>query len=78
ALARRDRTAPGEVRRQRYGRVTPRLRCEKLRRLLDRRGEPLVEIPEYPGNAPYYRTCWQPDALTAVSVVAERGAHSTP
>ncbi|MEV5291229.1 hypothetical protein AB0K64_08370 [Streptomyces sp. NPDC053741] len=77
-LARRDRTVPGEVLRQRYGRFTPRLRFEKLRRLLDRRGVPLVEIPEYPGNAPYYRTFWQPDSLTAVSFVAERGAHSTP
>ncbi|WLQ64929.1 hypothetical protein [Streptomyces glycanivorans] len=77
-LARRDRAIPGEVLRTRYGRFTPRLRFEKLRRLLERRGVPLVEIPEYAGNAPYYRTFWQPDSLTAVSFVAERGEYSTP
>ncbi|MFJ8858600.1 hypothetical protein ACIRD8_09200 [Streptomyces sp. NPDC102451] len=37
-----------------------------------------MEIPEYPGNAPHYRTFWQPGSLTAVSFVAERGEYSTP
>nr|WSS63480.1 hypothetical protein OG284_20750 [Streptomyces sp. NBC_01177] len=77
-LARRDRTLPGEVLRARYGRFTPRLRFEKLERLLRRRGVPLVEIPEYPGNAPYYRTFWQPASRTAVSFIAVHGEYSTP
>ncbi|MFD6274400.1 hypothetical protein ACFWFI_02205 [Streptomyces sp. NPDC060209] len=77
-LARRDRTLPGEVLRARYGSFAPRLRFEKLRRLLDRRGVPLVEIPEYPANAPHYRTFWQPGSRTAVSFVAVHGEYSTP
>ncbi|MFI6119560.1 hypothetical protein ACIBCU_06870 [Streptomyces sp. NPDC051064] len=77
-LARRDRTLPGEVLRARYGRFAPRLRFEKLERLLRRRGVPLVEIPEYPGNAPYYRTFWQPGSRTAVSFIAVHGEYSTP
>ncbi|WP_129264935.1 hypothetical protein [Streptomyces sp. M3] len=77
-LAHRARTVPGEELRARYGRFAPRLRFEKLRRLLDRRGVPLVEVPEYPGNAPYYRTFWQPASLTAVSFVAVHGPYSTP
>ncbi|MEV8227349.1 hypothetical protein AB0P41_15090 [Streptomyces sp. NPDC079167] len=77
-LARRDRTLPGEVLLARYGRFAPRLRFEKLERLLRRRGVPLVEIPEYPGNAPYFRTFWQPGSRTAVSFVAVRGEYSTP
>ncbi|KPC79460.1 MULTISPECIES: hypothetical protein [Streptomyces] len=77
-LARRDRTIPGAVLRARYGRFTPRLRFEKLQRLLHRRGVPLLEVPEYPGNAPYYRTFWQPGSRTAVSFVAVHGEYSTP
>lgn len=77
-LARRDRTLPGEVLRARYGRFAPRLPFEKLRRLLDRRGVPLVEIPEPSVNGPYYRTYWQPGSLTAVTFVAVRDAYSTP
>ncbi|MFD8797399.1 hypothetical protein [Streptomyces atroolivaceus] len=77
-LARRDRTIPGEVLRSRYGRFAPRLRFEKLRRLLGRRGVPLVEIPEHPGNAPHHRTFWQPGSRTAVSYIAVHGEYSTP
>ncbi|MEU1486372.1 hypothetical protein [Streptomyces sp. NPDC005752] len=77
-LARRDRTIPGEVLRARYGRFAPRLRFEKLRGLLHRRGVPLLEVPEYAGNAPYYRTFWQPGSRTAVSFVATHGEYSTP
>ncbi|WP_329231459.1 hypothetical protein OG488_21315 [Streptomyces sp. NBC_01460] len=77
-LARRDRALPGEVLRARYGRFAPRLRFEKLQRLLDRRGVPLVEIPESPANGPSYRTFWQPGSRTAVSFVAVRGAGGTP
>ncbi|MFS0692701.1 hypothetical protein [Streptomyces nitrosporeus] len=74
----RTRALPGEALRARYGRFAPRLRFEKLRRLLDARGVPLVEIPEYPGNAPYYRTFWQPRSGVAVSFVAVHGEYSTP
>ncbi|MFC8226744.1 hypothetical protein [Streptomyces sp. NPDC057287] len=77
-LARRDRTLPGEVLRARYGSFAPRLRFEKLQRLLHRRGVPLVEIPENSANAPYYRTFWQPGSRTAVSYVAVHGEYSTP
>ncbi|MEU5212876.1 hypothetical protein [Streptomyces sp. NPDC020742] len=50
----------------------------KLRRLLERRAVPLLEIPEIPGNAPYYRTFWQPASQVAVSVVGTYGEYSTP
>lgn len=59
--------------RARYGRFTPRLRFEKLRRLLERRGVPLLEIPEVPANAPYFRTFWQPDSQVTVSVIDTYG-----
>ncbi|MFI9237174.1 hypothetical protein [Streptomyces sp. NPDC053079] len=77
-LAYRDRTLANETLRARYGRFAPRLRFDKLQRLLKRRGVPLLEIPEIPGNAPYYRTFWQPDSQVSVSVVATYGEYSTP
>ncbi len=76
-LAHRDRTLIGETLRERYGRFTPRLRFEKLRRLLERRGVPLVEVPD-PANAPYYRVFWQPDSKVAVTVIAGYGEYTTP
>ncbi|MFI6763922.1 hypothetical protein [Streptomyces sp. NPDC050355] len=66
------------VLRDRYGRFAPRLRFQKLQRLLERRGVPLREIPEYPANAPYYRKFWQPDSRVAVSVIGTYGEYSTP
>ncbi|MFH8484853.1 hypothetical protein [Streptomyces longisporoflavus] len=77
-LAHRDRAVVNEVLRARYGRFTPRLRFGKLQRLLDRRGVPLVEIPELPANAPYFRTFWQPASRVAVSVIGTYGEYSTP
>ncbi|MFE0193548.1 hypothetical protein [Streptomyces sp. NPDC058989] len=68
----------GDALRARYGRFSPRLRFQKLRRLLERRGIPLTEIPEYPSNVPYYRTFWQPDSHVAVSVIGTYGEYSTP
>ncbi|MEU5657244.1 hypothetical protein ABZ802_16700 [Streptomyces sp. NPDC047737] len=73
-----DRTAPGEVLGARYGRFAPRLPFEKLRRLLDRRGVPLVEIPEPAANAPRFRTFWQPGSLTAVHFIGARDPHRAP
>ncbi|KJY41301.1 hypothetical protein VR41_13235 [Streptomyces sp. NRRL B-1568] len=77
-LAYRGRTLADDPLRARYGRFTPRLRFEKLQRLLERRGVPLLEIPEDPANAPYYRTFWQPDSQAAVSVIGVCGEYSTP
>ncbi|MGW6024734.1 hypothetical protein [Streptomyces sp. NPDC055099] len=77
-LAHRDRTLVDGALRARYGRFTPRLRFDKLRRLLDRRGVPLLEIPELPANAPYFRTFWQPDSRVAVCVIGTYGEYSTP
>ncbi|MGW8884506.1 hypothetical protein [Streptomyces sp. NPDC055749] len=77
-LARRDRTIPDQALRARYGRFTPRLRFEKLQRLLQRRGVPLQEIPELTGNAPHYRTFWQPHSHVAVSIISMHGEYSTP
>jgi hypothetical protein len=77
-LAYRDRTLVNDALRARYGRFTPRLRFEKLRRLLVRRGVPLVEIPEIPANSPYFRTFWQPASHVAVSVIGTYGEYSTP
>ncbi|MFI5542602.1 hypothetical protein ACIA6E_02385 [Streptomyces sp. NPDC051815] len=74
-LAHQGRTAVSPVLRARYGRFAPRLRFGKLRRLLDRRGVPLVEIPEIPANAPYFRTFLQPASRVAVSVVGARGGY---
>ncbi|MFQ6198059.1 hypothetical protein [Streptomyces sp. NPDC000405] len=76
-LAYRGRTLTEEKLRARYGRFTPRLRFEKLRRLLERRGIALVEIPD-PVNAPYYRMFWQPSSQVAISVIGTYGDHSTP
>ncbi|MFK8845041.1 hypothetical protein [Streptomyces sp. Ac-502] len=76
-LAHRKNKVVDEVLRARYGRFAPRLRFEKLRRLLERRGVPLLEIPD-PANAPYYRTFWQPDSEVAVSVINCHGEYSTP
>ncbi|MFF9864134.1 hypothetical protein ACF1G0_01700 [Streptomyces sp. NPDC013953] len=67
-----------EVVRARYGRFTPRLRFDKLRRLLERRGVPLVEVPEVPANAPYYRRFRQPGSGVEVSVIGTYGEYSTP
>ncbi|MCX5315536.1 hypothetical protein [Streptomyces sp. NBC_00154] len=77
-LAYRDRALVNETVRARYGRFTPRLRFEKLQRLLERRGVPLLEIPEIPANSPYFRTFWQPDSRVAVSVIGTYGEYSTP
>lgn len=77
-LAYRDRTLVNDELRARYGRFTPRLRFEKLQRLLTRRGVPLLEVPESPGNAPYFRTFWQPGSHAAVSVIGTYGEYSTP
>ncbi|OEJ62188.1 hypothetical protein BGM19_33345 [Streptomyces agglomeratus] len=77
-LAPRGGSLVNEALRARYGRFTPRVRFEKLRRLLHRRGVPLPEIPEIPGNAPYYRTFWQPDSQVAVSVIGTYGEYRTP
>ncbi|MER5961499.1 hypothetical protein [Streptomyces sp. NPDC002057] len=77
-LAYRDRTLVDGVLRARYGRFAPRLRFDKLRRLLERRGVPLLEIPEIPANAPYFRTFWQPDSRVAVTVIGTYGEYSTP
>ncbi|MFH8612846.1 hypothetical protein ACH4D5_35775 [Streptomyces sp. NPDC018029] len=77
-LAYRDRTLVNDALRARYGRFTPRLRFEKLQRLLGRRGIPLLEVPEIPANAPYFRTFQQPDSRVTVSVIGTYGEHSTP
>ncbi|MEV6397416.1 hypothetical protein AB0M39_22035 [Streptomyces sp. NPDC051907] len=77
-LARRDRTLVNDALRARYGRFAPRLRFEKVRRLLERRGVPLLEIPEASANAPYYRSFWQPESKVAVSVIGACGEYSTP
>ncbi|ARZ66010.1 hypothetical protein SMD11_0344 [Streptomyces albireticuli] len=63
--------------RDRYGRFDRRLRHEKLRRLLERRGTPLLEIPD-PSNAPNYRTFWQPDSLVSISVLSAHEEFLTP
>ncbi|WP_371573466.1 hypothetical protein [Streptomyces sp. NBC_01314] len=77
-LAHRDRTLVNDELRARYGRFAPRLRFEKLQRLLVRRGVPLLEIPEIPAYTPYFRTFWQPDSHVAVCVIGTYGEHHTP
>ncbi|MCX5445347.1 hypothetical protein [Streptomyces nigrescens] len=77
-LARGGGKVAGERLRSRYGRFDRRLRFEKLRRLLERRGTPLVEIPEPPVQAPYYRTYWQPASRVSVSVIRAHGEYVTP
>ncbi|MBC2875990.1 MULTISPECIES: hypothetical protein [Streptomyces] len=77
-LTHRGREFLEPVLRERYGRFTPRLRFAKLRRLLERRGVPLVEIPEDPANAPYYRTFWQPESEVEISVIGMREEYRTP
>ncbi|WP_329275606.1 hypothetical protein [Streptomyces sp. NBC_01451] len=77
-LAFRDRADVHDVLRARYGRFTPRLRFEKLERLLARRGVPLLEIPEIPASGPYFRTFWQPDSRVAVTVIGTYDEHETP
>ncbi|MFH0179136.1 hypothetical protein ACIA6D_42635 [Streptomyces cacaoi] len=77
-LAYRDRTLVNDTLRARYGRFTPRLRFGKLHRLLVRRGVPLLEVPQIPVNAPYFRTFWQPESLVAVTVIGTYGEYSTP
>ncbi|MGW6706518.1 hypothetical protein ACWGDE_16715 [Streptomyces sp. NPDC054956] len=77
-LAHRNRGTVDGVLRDRYGRFAPRLRFDKLRRLLERRGVPLLEVPEYAGNAPHYRTFWQPDSQVSVSIIGMCGEYSTP
>ncbi|MFE3179600.1 hypothetical protein ACFXKR_01685 [Streptomyces violascens] len=76
-LAHRNRATVSESFRDRYGRFTPRLRFDKLRRLLERRGVALVEVPD-PANAPYYRTFWQPESKVAVIVIGTYGEYTTP
>jgi hypothetical protein len=73
-----DRTVADRTLRDRYGRFAPRLRFEKLRRLLERRGVPLVEVPELPANTPYYRSFWQPRARVGITVIGTYGEYSTP
>ncbi|MFI8292171.1 hypothetical protein ACIGBL_23830 [Streptomyces sp. NPDC085614] len=77
-LAHRRRSLVGAALRDRYGRFAPRLRYDTLRRLLDRRGVPLLEIPEAAANTPYFRTFWQPDSRVAVRVIGTYGRYSTP
>lgn len=77
-LAYRDRTLVSGALRARYGRFTPRLRFEKLQRLLMRRGVPLLEIAAIPVFAPHFRTFWQPDSHVAVSAIGTYGEHTTP
>ena len=77
-LAYRKRVDVHDVLRARYGRFTPRLRFEKLQRLLARRGVPLVEVPGIPGTGPSFRTFWQPDSRVAVTVVGTYGEDETP
>ncbi|MFG2140851.1 hypothetical protein [Streptomyces sp. NPDC048650] len=77
-LASGGRTLANERFRARYGRFAPRLRFEKVQRLVRRRGVPLLEIPESAANAPYYRTFWQPDSQVAVSVIGVCGEYATP
>ncbi|MFH8407110.1 hypothetical protein ACH4FX_20280 [Streptomyces sp. NPDC018019] len=67
-----------EVIRARYGRFARHVRFSTLRQRLEKRGAALLEIPGYAGNAPYYRTYWQPDSLVSVTVIAARGEYSTP
>ncbi|MEU8684074.1 hypothetical protein [Streptomyces sp. NPDC048611] len=68
----------GERLRSRYGRFDRRLRFEKLRRLLERRGTPLVEVPEYPSQSAHYRVYWQPDSQVSVRVIRAHGRYATP
>ncbi|WP_308312632.1 hypothetical protein [Streptomyces sp. ISL-11] len=64
--------------RDRYGRFDRRLRFEKLRRLLERRGTRLVEVPELDVQSPCYRTYWQPDSLVSVTVIGAHEEFMTP
>ncbi|WP_327228089.1 hypothetical protein OG229_35215 [Streptomyces platensis] len=68
----------GETLRSRYGRFDRRLRFEKLRRLLEKRGTPLVEVPDFPSQAPYYRVYWQPTSQVSLSVIRAHGKYATP
>ncbi|WP_030963816.1 hypothetical protein [Streptomyces sp. NRRL S-378] len=77
-LAHRDRALTGGALRARYGRFAPRLRSDKLHRLLERRGAPLVPLPEVPPHAPYFRRYEHPVSRAAVTVVSTYGEHSTP
>ncbi|MGA4944465.1 hypothetical protein [Streptomyces cinereoruber] len=77
-LARRDRTLVGGALRARYGRFAPRLRFDKLHRLLERRGATLVPVAEAASNAPYFRTYEHPLSRATVTVIATYGEHSTP
>ncbi|GHF56601.1 hypothetical protein GCM10010218_42420 [Streptomyces mashuensis] len=77
-LAYGRRGAAGAVLHERYGRFPRRLPFEKLARMLERRGTPLVEVAEDPANAPYYRRFWQPRAEVAISVIGLRETGITP
>lgn len=77
-LAHRESRIVNEVVRARYGRFTPRLRFEKLRRLLEKHGVSLVEVPEEPVNAQYFRTFRQPRSGVGVTVIRSYGEYSTP
>ncbi|MEW2585643.1 hypothetical protein [Streptomyces virginiae] len=63
---------------RRYGRFAPRLRADKLHRLLERRGAPLVPAPEAPPNTPYFRTHEHPASRATVTVISTYGEYSTP
>ncbi|MFE2125942.1 hypothetical protein [Streptomyces amritsarensis] len=77
-LAHRDRTRAGSALRARYGRFAPRLRFDKLHRLLERRGAPLVRASEAAPNTPYFRTYEHPASRATVTVIGTYGEYSTP
>ncbi|MFE1172942.1 hypothetical protein [Streptomyces sp. NPDC058773] len=68
----------GDRLRSRYGRFDRRLRFDKLRRLLERRGTPLVEVPELPVQAAHYRLYWQPASQVSIRVIRAHGKYATP
>ncbi|MFI9719934.1 hypothetical protein ACIHFE_09800 [Streptomyces sp. NPDC052396] len=75
-LAHGASSVPGALLRSRYGRFDRRLRFAKLRRLSERRGTELVEVPHV--QAPCYRTFWQPESLTSVTVIGAHEEYVTP
>ncbi|MFD9902919.1 hypothetical protein [Streptomyces sp. NPDC059063] len=76
-LAGGDSRTVNDAIRAEYGRFDRRLRFAKVRRLLERRGVPLVELPD-PANSPHYRRFWQPDSQVSVSVIGTREEFLTP
>ncbi|MFE1831478.1 hypothetical protein [Streptomyces yangpuensis] len=77
-LAHRARALTDGALRARYGRFAPRLRFDKLHRLLERRGAPLMRLPEVPPYAPYFRMHEHPASRAVVTVVSTYGEYSTP